>query len=247
MIDVHCHLDKIKDMPLEKVIKKCEEEGLMAITSCASPNEKEQTLKLSENYKIIFATLGLHPMEAERIEDAKLEEYLEFIGKNKEKIVGIGEIGMDKWVEDRKREEDIFREFIELGMKLKLPLVIHCRGKMEEAIEVLAGYNYERILFHCFSGNATQLKKILENGWFVSIATNLEKSKNTKNAAKKVPLDRFTLETDSPWLDPFSKELKNKPWNIKYTAQRMAELRGLEKEEILKMAERNAKEIFKLK
>ena len=247
MIDVHCHLDKIKDMPLEKVIKKCEEEGLMAITSCASPNEKEQTLKLSENYKIIFATLGLHPMEAERIEDAKLEEYLEFIGKNKEKIVGIGEIGMDKWVEDRKREEDIFREFIELGMKLKLPLVIHCRGKMEEAIEVLAGYNYERILFHCFSGNATQLKKILENGWFVSIATNLEKSKNTKNAAKKVPLDRFTLETDSPWLDPFSKELKNKPWNIKYTAQKMAELRGLEKEEILKMAERNAKEIFKLK
>jgi len=246
MIDVHCHLDKIKDMPLEKVIKKCEEEGLMAITSCASPNEKEQTLKLSENYKIIFATLGLHPMEAERIEDAKLEEYLEFIGKNKEKIVGIGEIGMDKWVEDRKREEDIFREFIELGMKLKLPLVIHCRGKMEEAIEVLAGYNYERILFHCFSGNATQLKKILENGWFVSIATNLEKSKNTKNAAKKVPLDRFTLETDSPWLDPFSKELKNKPWNIKYTAQKMAELRGLEKEEILKMAERNAKEIFKL-
>ena len=247
MIDVHCHLDKIKDMPLEKVIKKCEEEGLRVITSGASLNEKEQTLKLSENYKIVGATLGLHPMEAERVEEAKLEEYLEFIGKNKEKIVGIGEIGMDKWVEDRKREEDIFREFIELGMKLKLPLVIHCRGKMEEAIEVLAGYNYERVLFHCFSGNATQLKKILENGWFVSIATNLEKSKNTKNAAKKVPLDRFTLETDSPWLDPFSKELKNKPWNIKYTAQRMAELRGLEKEEILKMAERNAKEIFKLK
>lgn len=246
MIDVHCHLDKIKDMPIEKVVKKCEEEGIRVITSCASLNEKEQTLKLAENYRIVFATLGLHPMEVERIKDDELEEYLEFIRKNKERIVGIGEIGMDKSVENKRREEEVFSKFIELGMKLKLPLVIHCRGKMEEAIKVLESYNHKKVLFHCFSGNATQLSKIIEMGWLISLATNIEKSKNTRNAAKKVPLDRFTLETDSPWLDPFSKELKNKPWNIKYTAQKIAELRGLEKDEILKMAERNAKELFNL-
>lgn len=246
MIDVHCHLDKIKDMPIEKVIKKCEEEGIRVITSCASLNEKEQTLKLAENYKIVFATLGLHPIEVEGIKDDELEEYLEFIRKNKERIVGIGEIGMDKSVENKRREEEVFGKFIELGMKLKLPLVIHCRGKMEEAIKVLESYNHKKVLFHCFSGNATQLSKIIEMGWLISLATNIEKSKNTRNAAKKVPLDRFTLETDSPWLDPFSKELKNKPWNIKYTAQKIAELRGLEKDEILKMAERNAKELFNL-
>lgn len=246
MIDAHCHLDKINDMPIEEVIKKCEEEGIRVITSCASIEEKEFALKLAEKYKIVFVTLGLHPTRAEKMDEKELEDYIEFIKRNREKIVGIGETGMDKFVEDERKEKEVFEKFIELAIKLNLPLVIHCRGKMEEAIEILESYNPKSVLFHCYSGNATQLKRILENGWFVSIATNIENIKNTKKAAKKVPLDKFTLETDSPWLDPFSKELKNKPWNIKYTAQKIAEMRNLEKDYILEMAKRNAERLFRL-
>ncbi|MEM5871802.1 MAG: TatD family hydrolase [Candidatus Aenigmatarchaeota archaeon] len=249
MIDIHAHLcfgDYDKDMDI--IISRCKNELAAVIVGSARYEECIKALVLSNKYpNFIFPTLGYHPTEG----GEEVEKIFELIEKNKDKIVGIGEVGLDyHWEKDkikRKKQKEIFVKFIELAEKLNKPMVIHSWDAEEECFEILKSYNVQAV-FHCFSGSKELSKKIVSEGFYISISTMVLFSKDVKKIAKILPMDKLLLETDSPFLSPNKeKDRRNYPWNIKLSAEKIAELRGISKEDILMAAKENAIKFFRLK
>jgi TatD DNase family protein len=249
MIDIHAHLcfgDYDKDMDF--IISKCKEELAGVIVGTARYDEGIKALNLASKYpNFIFPTLGFHPTEGK----GDVEKIINLIMKNREKIVGIGEVGLDyHWERDEKKREKqraIFMKFIELAERLKKPLVIHSWDAEKECFEMLENRDVKAV-FHCFSGTKELAERIVKRDFYISISTMVLFSKNIRKIAKAIPIDKLLLETDSPFLSPDKeKDKRNYPWNIKLSAEKIAELRKTTKEEILENAKKNTIRLFELK
>lgn len=255
MIDVHCHLEQqdfSKDR--DEVIEKCKKELKAVITSCAHPKDFELTLQLTEKYKnFVFASCGVHPEYIKEVSEKEIDKFLEKIKENKEKIVAIGETGLDFWYikesEWQQKQKELFIRFISLSKELKKPLIIHSREAYEETLKILEQEDAKEVDIHMF-GDHHLTKRVVENGWFISINTIILKSKSHKKIARDCPLDKLMLETDAPWLSP--KKLleglnsRNDPTSIKLVAEKVAEIKKLKFEEIWKKFGENAIKFFKL-
>jgi len=260
MIDAHCHLEHMEDP--DDVIYHAKKTGMSAIvTSIADIKDREKVIALKKKHPdFVFICLGFHPEIMGKYNANDIEEYINFIRQNKKWISAIGEVGTDyNWLpksEDQARSQIIFEKFIELSKELNLPLVIHSRNGRDniegsndgiaDAIEILKNNRCRDVMMHCFSGNETQLKTCLEQGWTISFATVLVKSFKHQRLAKQTPLDQMVLETDSPWLDPDSRELVNRPWKIERSAEILATLLNIDKDEILRITEKNARRFFRM-
>lgn len=249
MIDVHAHLcfgDYDKD--IDKILDRCKRELSAVIVSSARYDEGLRVMDMAGKHPgFLFPTLGFHPVEGGK----NPESIIELIKSNRERIVGVGEVGMDyhweKDAEKRRNQEDIFSDFIELAEKLKKPLVIHSWDAERECFGMLRDVKVP-VVFHCFSGKRDLAKEIVSSGFQISISTMVLFSKNVRKIAKDIPLDKFLLETDSPFLSPDKdKDPRNYPWNIKLAAEKIAEIKGTSKEEILRRAKENAIGVFDLK
>jgi TatD DNase family protein len=255
MIDCHCHLEqKEYDKDREIVIKQCKQELKALITCSAHPKDIDLTLKIAEKHKnFIFAIIGLHPEYIKEITDEQIKKTIKAIKENKDKIVGIGEIGLDFfWIKEKEwqeKQKELFRKLIKLAKELNLPLIIHSRSASEETIKILEdeGMKNKKVLMHLFQKRRL-INKIIENDWYVSIGPGIRKSKDIRKIARDIPSNRFLLETDSPWFA--QKELgqkKGTPLNVKIAAQKIAEIRKKTIKEIEKQTDLNAKEFFNLK
>jgi len=249
MIDIHAHLcfgDYDKDMA--SIISRCKQELSAVIIGSARYDEGLKALDLTEKHPgFLFSTLGYHPTEG----GGGPEKIMELIKINREKIVGIGEVGLDhhweKNIDKQKMQKEVFSHFIELARKLKKPIVIHSWDAEEECFEMVRAANVDAV-FHCFSGTRELAKKIVENGFYISISTMVLFSKNIRKIAKDLPFDKLLLETDSPFLSPNKEQdTRNYPWNIKLSAEKIAELKKTTQEEVLRMAKENAVRVFRLK
>jgi TatD DNase family protein len=255
MIDVHCHLEqKDYDNDREDVIEKCRKELKAVITSCAHPKDFELTMRMVENHKgFVFASCGIHPEYVKEVSEKGKDDFLDLIVKNKDKIVAIGETGLDYWYvkedEWQKRQKDLFIELIGLAKELNKPLIIHSREVFEETLDVLEDNDAKRVDFHMWGANQL-LKRILDNGWFVSMNTIILKSKKHKKIARDIPLERLMLETDSPWLARKrlleGLESRNDPRSIKIVAEKVSEIKKLPFEEIWQKCGENAVKFFDL-
>jgi TatD DNase family protein len=256
-IDVHCHFEYIENM--EEVAKEVRERMLAAICSVPKPKDFDKILELRQRFDdCIFVCLGFHPEVAFEYSNKQREDVLEKICDSRKNIVGIGEVGLDySWIkEESKREKtkDIFIQFIDLAKELRLPLVIHARNSQDDksrdafsdCLKVLTDNNAKHVVMHCFSGNESTLQHALEQNYWISYATIICKSDKHKRLATKTPLEQMLLETDSPWLDPDSRDLVNRPWKIERSAEVIAEIKGKTKDEILKITTENAKKAFNL-
>ncbi len=237
----------------EEVISRAKQKMAAIISSVADIKDKNKILELAEQNKgFVFVSLGLHPHNAISYSDEEIDKYVDFIRNNKEKIVAIGECGLDYvQVEPEKREraETVFLRLKKLAEEIDKPLVLHVRdepgsnsvfNKMLKLIEKVK----IPVVFHCFSGSKTQLNKALDCGYYISFATLVCKSDKHKRLAKGTPLENMLLETDSPWLHPTSREMINRPWLIEESAKAIAEIKGTAKEEILQTTTENAKKVF---
>jgi len=244
MIDIHAHLcfpDFDRDR--EEVIDKAKGEIDGIIAASARFEEGKKVLELVKNHpSFLFATLGYHPTEG-----TDYEGVLKLIEKNREKIVGIGEAGLDyHWESDlRKRDQQkvIFARFIDLAEETKLPLVIHSWDAEPDCFQMVRGRKVACV-FHCFSGTVELAKQIVERGFYISFSTHVCFSKQHKKLAKAVPLESMMLETDAPFLGPDRE--RNMPWNIKLSAERIANEKGVTKEAVLSAARENAIKVFRL-
>jgi TatD DNase family protein len=255
MIDVHCHLEqKDYDKDREDIIEKCKKELKAVITCCAHPNDFELTMRLAEKYKnFVFASCGIHPEYVKEVLEKQKDDFLNLIVKNKEKIVAIGETGLDYWYTKEKvwqdKQKELFVELINLAKELDKPLVIHSREVWEETLEVLERNDAKKVMMHMWGDNQL-LNRIIENGWFVSMNTIVLRSKKHRKIARDIPLERLMLETDSPWLAPErlmeGKEVRNDPRAIKTVAEKVAEIKKLPFDEIWAECGKNAVKFFNL-
>jgi TatD DNase family protein len=265
LIDVHCHFDKEFFPDIDDVITRMKENNCIALPVGITPDTNKFVLDLREKYpESIFPCIGLYPPDAlvndkkensNLIIDYDLENELAFIEKNKDKIVAIGEIGMDyKDGTDKELQEKIFRKQIELAIKLNLPIVVHSRKAEKECIDILEEYTkehvYRQIVMHCFNGRQAQVRRVRENGWYFSIPTNCVRDTHFQRIIKETPLKQLLTETDSPFLGPFKKDdgtvERNEPINVIETIKKISEIKNTPVEDIANLLHRNAIKLFKI-
>ena len=249
MIDTHCHLeqpDYNKDR--EEVIEKCKQELNAVITCCAHPKDFELTMRLVEKCRgFIFASVGIHPEFVKEITEKQIEEFLEKIKQNKDKIVSIGEIGLDyHWIKEARwqaKQRELFKRLIEFAKEIDKPVTVHIRDACEDAIKILEDFSPQTHL-HMF-GCRKELPIVLtHDNWKISENTIILSSKNYKKIVRDTPLNKLMLETDSPWLG-FGK--RNDPTAVKLVAERIGEIKKLTVKEVNKQTTKNAIDFFGLK
>lgn len=199
----------------------------------------------------MYATAGVSPNDIENLQDNYITE-IEEMAKNK-KVVAIGEIGLDYYWDKESKEEQkkVFIEQIELANKLNLPIVIHTREAVSDTIDILKNKIQckNKGVFHCCPLNIELIKEALKLGFYISFAgpITFKNSKNANEVIKSVPLEKILIETDSPYLSPEPvRGTRNDSRNVKYIAQKIAEVKEMPVEELAKQIYKNAKEIFKI-
>lgn len=254
LVDTHCHLDfpDYKD-DLSRVLERAAEAGVERIiipgTNVAS---SLRAVEMAANDPRIFAAVGIHPHEADKVTSADVAKIRE-LAVNSDKVVAIGEIGLDhyKGFSDRGNQKKLFRELVSLGIQLDLPLILHNREASADLLEVL-NENDSYVLrgvIHCFSGDEDFLKKVLAKDFYVSFAGNItyEKASLLRDLAKKVPVEQLLLETDGPYLTPEpDRKKRNEPANVRRLVDLYAPMHALAPEDVARITTHNANELFRL-
>jgi len=252
MIDAHCHLEqKDYDSDREEVIKECRKKLKAVVTCCAFPKDWKLTKEIVlKNKGFVYAIAGIHPEFIKDISDENINEFVEVIKKEAKEgnIKAIGEIGLDYyWIKEeewREKQKLLFIILIKLSKELNLPIVIHSRDAVSECIEILEkeGMKGKKVLMHLMTKKEFT-KKIVENGWMISIGPNILKKKDAKKVARDCLLTQIMLETDSPW---FGDGKRGNPLNVFKAAEKVAEVKKKTIKEIEKQTDENSIKFFGL-
>lgn len=252
LVDTHCHLDFPEfAADRDEVIKRAREGGIDCIINIGSSLEgSTRSLELAAAYEFIYATVGIHPHQADKV-TAQQETTIKELAR-KEKVVGIGETGLDYYrnfskVENQKR---LFLFLITLAKELGLPLVIHSRQAEEDTLRILRETGPSKAVVHCFSGGESFLKECLDLGFFISFTCNLtyKKAENLRKLVESLPLERLLLETDAPYLPPEDyRGERNEPIHLKELSEELARIKNIDCTEIARITTQNAKGFFGLK
>ena len=269
-IDTHCHLDFPEfDKDRDEVISRAKDRGIASIINIGSSLEgSKKSLELSKQYDFIWATVGLHPHEADRF-DQKVLAYLEEWAKE-DKVVAIGEIGLDYFAEKSASRSDasvkncvrdknyskaenqkqLFISLLKLAKDFGKPLVIHSRQAELDTLRILKEVTPQKAVVHCFSGDENFLRECLDLGFFISFTCNItyRKADNLRKLVKVMPLERLLLETDAPFLPPEGfRGRRNEPMYVKFLAEEIARVKEISVEEVAKVTTENAKSFFGLR
>ncbi len=253
MIDTHCHLylDEFK-VDIMEIIERANEAGvskfyLPAIDSA----EIENMFLLEEKYpKQCFAMMGLHPCSVKENYLDELTIVSDWLSKRK--FAAVGEIGLDFYWDKTfiDQQYHVFRKQIELSLEFDLPIVIHTRNAMQETIDVVKEYVPKGVrgIFHCFGGSVDNAKEIIEAGFYLGIGGVLTyKNAGLAEVLKAVDLRYLVLETDAPYLTPVPfRGKRNESSYIKYVAEKLAEVKNIQVDEVEMITTANAEKIFGL-
>ena len=253
LLDSHAHYndEKFED-DREAIIKDIYNSGVTTIINAGySLESSKKAIEIAKNYEFMYATAGVSPNDIENLQDNYITE-IEKMAKNK-KVVAIGEIGLDYyWNKENKEEQKkVFIEQIELANKLNLPIVIHTREAVSDTIDILKNKVEckNKGVFHCCPLNVELVKEALKLGFYISFAgpVTFKNSKNADEVIKIVPTKKMLIETDSPYLSPEPvRGTRNDSRNVKYIAQKIAQVKEITIEEIAKQTKENAKTIFRI-
>jgi len=254
LIDTHCHLDFPDfDPDRDTVLENARAAGVEAVINVgASLKGSRDAVNLAVKYPDVFASVGIHPHDA-RLSSPEVLSEIEGLLENR-KVVAIGEVGLDYYrnLSEPSVQVEVFRAFIGMALKARLPLIIHTRQAEKETLEILGSYGGLKsigVVIHCFSGSEDFLKKCLDSGFFVSFTCNATytKAQNIKNLVRLVPMERTFLETDAPFLAPEGKRGKrNEPANLVELAKEVAWLKNIDFERVCAETTKNARKFFRL-
>ena len=192
MIDSHCHVEwKSYDSDRDELVGRWRTELKAIVSSCSRPNDLDKALTFTARYSnFIFLAAGFHPEFMKDVSEKQKQEYLEKIRKNHDKIVAIGEIGLDyDWIkepEQRERSRLLFKEMLELAEQLNLPVVIHSRNSHNDVLDILERHKMQKVYLHMWGGHQADLmKRVLKNGYFVGVNTIVYTSKDYKKVVRR--------------------------------------------------------------
>jgi len=247
-VDSHCHLDGPRfDSDREQVIARAREAGLdnlLAVGTGDGPGTLDCAVKIAEKHEMVYATIGIHPHEAQLAKDSDFVE-LEQLAR-KPKVIAWGEIGLDYYYDHSPRDvqKNVFIRQMELASTAKLPIVIHCRPSdnsqdaWQDCLALIEQHWKSHGIggvLHCFTGAWAHAKRAVDMGFMISFAGNITfpKAQQIRDSAAQVPLDRMLIETDSPFLAPVPyRGKRNEPAFVKEVARQIGELRGLSTEDV---------------
>ena len=253
MIDSHCHLDhEPMYSDLKNVIYRSKDVGIEKILSiCTTINSFEKIVKIINFDPIIYGTFGIHPHECSDNIVTK-EEIINNVKKNN-KIIGIGESGLDFYYNHSDKEKQLasFKTHIEASIHLNMPIIVHSRSAENETYRILKSYEKfkPKILMHCFTGSAEFAHKLLTLGSYFSASgiITFKNSTDLQETFKLIPNDKLLIETDSPYLAPVPlRGKKNEPSYIKHTLEKLAILKNTEVNKMKKITSFNFNLLFNL-
>jgi TatD DNase family protein len=249
VIDTHAHLDAL-DGEADDALARARQAGVTRVIAVGSGLDScRATLEIAEREEGVFAALGLHPHQAGDMEEGDVEQLQELLAHPK--AVAVGEAGLDYYRDyaPHDRQLEAFRIQAALAVNLDKPLVVHSRAADEETVAVLAELpENARVILHCFSSLGL-LGPALERGWYVSFAGNVTypNAAELRTAAARVSPDRLLAETDSPYLAPQPvRGRRNEPANVLHTLAALAEVRGVDPDELGRTIDDNATAAFEL-
>lgn len=261
-IDVHCHLmHEMFKKDLDKVIERARKLGVKAIINSGvnTPTNRE-ALEIAKKYPdIVKASLGVYPVDALGIVEGDesgltraivpmdVDKEIEFIAKNKDNIIAVGEAGLDfkfynKEEHVRKQKEN-FTKVIQLCEKINKPLVVHSRKAEKECIEMIETSKLKKVDLHCFEGNKKVIKKAEELGCYFSIPPIINKLQHFQMMAEMVDINQILTETDAPWLGGIPGE-RNEPAFVERTVKKIAEIKKMTVEDVANNVFMNYQRLF---
>ncbi len=253
-VDSHIHLsDKEYNGKVETILEDARKSSVIALVSNSMNYESSMlSLQLAEqNSGLIYAALGIHPWNIQHLSSKELEQTLDLIfkqGRNKKRVVAIGEVGLDfsygkKQIVDMQIK--VFREMLQTAEKLSLPVIVHSRGTAPKIMSILSSFDVKKVLFHWFSGPIELLPKIIENGYYVSEGPPSVYSRRTREILEVVPLSSLLTETDGPvrFGGPFYGKMTT-PSFIPQIVEAVAELKGINKDGVAGQVLQNFSDFF---
>jgi len=270
LIDSHTHLNfEAYQDDLSEVIGRCRQEDMAVINIGAAYNTSRKAVNLALAEPNFYSAIGLHPIHVYD-EEFEVQDYQDLITSSQGRVVAMGETGFDyfhlwqalekhgKSVEEVKAKQDsVFRAHIKLAKDNNLALVIHGRNGKEDKTayqdiyRVLKEEGVKRAVIHCYGGNIEEAKQFVDLGFYIGftgIVTFQKKAEELQAIAKWVPIEQMLIETDAPYLTPVPHRGKrNEPSYVRYVAQKIAELRNMDVEEVIKITSQNATKLFNLK
>ncbi len=254
--DSHSHYNDEKfDEDRDKIIEETYKSGITKIV-CAGYNIKSSlmSLELSKKNEFIYSICGISPNDIPQSEQElwkDIAEITKIVTQNKnKKLVAIGEIGLDYYwnKENKELQKQAFIKQIGLANKLNLPIVIHSRDASIDTIDIIKNYKVNKTgIFHCCQPNQEMVRQALELGYYISFAgpITFKNAKNSIDVVKMVPIEKILIETDSPYLSPEpNRGKRNDCRNVKFVAQKIADLKEISIEEVAKITYENTMKIF---
>ncbi|NOW06928.1 TatD DNase family protein [Clostridium beijerinckii] len=235
IIDSHAHYDdEAFNEDREYLLNEINENGVIGILNCASSYDSLKTTdQLTKDHDFIFGALGIHPENANEMKIDTLDEIKAYI-KNNDKIVAIGEIGLDYyWDENPPKDiqKDVFRRHMNLAKELNYPVVIHDRDAHQDTLEIIKEFPEVTGVVHCFSGSVEFAKECIKLGYYIGITgvVTFKNAKKVVEVVREIPLEKILVETDCPYMAPEpNRGKRNKSDYIEYIITKIAEIKNID-------------------
>lgn len=254
IIETHFHLDMLKAATREEIVAKTEIHNIQKmITISTNPDNLDEVISIAEKFPQIYCTQGLHPHEGKEWNDDVKTHVIKNLNTKNKKIVAVGEIGLDFYYSKSPRDEQLkaFEEQLQIAVDFDLPVVIHSRDADEDTISVLKNFSTtlkRKGVIHSFTSGLDLARFTLNEGFYLGFngIITFKNAENVRDALRITPLEKFLLETDSPFLtpDPY-RGVENAPYYLPFIAEKIAEVKGVTLNEVLTHAYKNSIDLFR--
>ena len=251
IFDTHAHYDDEQfNEDRVELLNSMEEQGVGTIVNVsAAYNSCRKVIALAKEYPFVYAAVGIHPDEVGSLNEETFAQMKELF--KEEKVVAVGEIGLDYHYEDPPRDvqQRAFRMQMELAQKLSLPVVIHEREAHEDGLRIISDFPDVTGVFHCFSGSPEMAQELLKLGWYLGFdgPVTYKNARRAPEVAAVTPLDRMLIETDSPYMTPVPyRGKRNDSGYVRLVAEKLAEWKGVAPEEMARLTTENGKRLFRI-
>ncbi len=253
IFESHAHYDNSKfDEDRDEIITKCYKDNVTKIVNIAADMPSCKTsIELAKKYDYVYATVGVHPHDVQEMTDRDIDTLRNYV-LNEDKVVAIGEIGLDYYYDysDRPSQRKWFEKQLELANELDIPVVIHSRDADQECYEIIKKYRPKKAVIHCFSGSKELAKLYVDMGYYIGVGgvVTFKNSRKLVEVVQNIPLESILLETDAPYLSPEpNRGKRNDSTNIKFISRNIAKIKGVSPDTVENVTFCNAMSLYNLK
>lgn len=257
LIDIHAHLDhQYFDTDRDEMLHRAKDSGVNVILTAGIDSKTNRlALDLASKYDIVKPCLGIYPIqtlqkeaqagESYKPESFDIDEEIAFIEKNKVQVSAIAEIGLDYYWEKEhiSDQKKLFQKMLELAERLDKPIIVHSRKAESDCIDMISSSKLTKVIMHCFCGKKKLVNQIVDNGWSLTAPTSIVRSTQFQEHAQLAPITQLFCETDGPYLSPYL-DKRNESGFISEAYKKLAEIKGMEYEEVVKNIWMNYQKMF---